>query len=47
MEEALEFTSRDLVHPILTKGNLTDLDKFIDMMKAGKLPGRAVLKVAA
>ncbi|KAK5168910.1 uncharacterized protein LTR77_006219 [Saxophila tyrrhenica] len=47
VEEALEFTARGLVKPILTKGSLSDVDKFIDMMKAGKLPGRAVLKVAA
>lgn len=46
VEECLEFTSRGLVHPILTKGTLNDIDKFCDMMGAGKLPGRAVLKVA-
>ncbi|KAK3724360.1 hypothetical protein LTR37_000984 [Vermiconidia calcicola] len=47
VEEALEFTSRGLVHPILTKGELKDVDKFIGMMLEGKLPGRAVLKVCA
>jgi hypothetical protein len=31
--------------PILAKGNLEDVDKYFEMMTAGKLPGRAVLKV--
>jgi propanol-preferring alcohol dehydrogenase len=43
----LDFTARGLVHPILTKGTLDDVDKFCEMMLAGKLPGRAVLKVSA
>lgn len=43
----LDFTARDLVHPILTKGTLDDVDKFCEMMLAGQLPGRAVLKVSA
>jgi hypothetical protein len=30
----------------LTKGTLEDLDKYIDLMVAGKLAGRAVLKVS-
>jgi propanol-preferring alcohol dehydrogenase len=47
VEEALDFTARGLVHPILTKGELKDVDKFIDLMKEGKLAGRAVLKVGA
>jgi len=47
VEEALDFTTRDLVHPILTKGTLDDVDKFCEMMLAGKLPGRAVMKVSA
>ncbi|KAK3073094.1 hypothetical protein LTR53_005622 [Teratosphaeriaceae sp. CCFEE 6253] len=46
VEEALDFTARDLVHPILTKGTLSDVDKFCKLMKEGKLPGRAVLKVS-
>ncbi|CAK7234826.1 hypothetical protein SCUCBS95973_009065 [Sporothrix curviconia] len=45
VDEALAFTARGLVHPILTKGTLDDVDKFIDAMVSGKLPGRAVLKV--
>lgn len=47
VEEALDFTSRGLVHPILTKGSLSDIDKFCKLMIEGKLPGRAVLKIAA
>ena len=45
VEEALDFTARGVVHPILTKGTLDDVDKYCELMKAGKLPGRAVLKV--
>ena len=45
VEEALDFTARGLVHPILTKGTLDDVDKYCELMIAGKLPGRAVLKV--
>ncbi|KAK6388867.1 hypothetical protein LTR65_007147 [Meristemomyces frigidus] len=47
VEEALDFTARGLVHPILTKGTLADVDKFCKLMEAGKLPGRAVLRIAA
>ena len=47
VEEALDFTARGLVHPILTKGELSDVDKFCRLMIEGNLPGRAVLKVAA
>lgn len=47
VEEALDFTVRDLVHPVLTKGSLADIDKFCDLMGAGQLPGRAVMQVAA
>lgn len=43
----LDFTARGLVKPILTKGTLDDVDKFCEMLAHGKLPGRAVLKVAA
>lgn len=45
VEECLEFTARGLVHPILTKGTLHDVDKFCELMIAGKLPGRAVMKI--
>lgn len=47
VEEALDFCARDLVHPILTKGTLDDVDRFCKLMKAGNLPGRAVLKISA
>ncbi|EXJ96234.1 hypothetical protein A1O1_01360 [Capronia coronata CBS 617.96] len=46
VEEALDFTARGLVHPILSKGTLEDVDKYIEQMIAGKLAGRAVLKVS-
>lgn len=32
VEESLEFTARGLVHPILTKGTLNDVDKFMDLV---------------
>ncbi|KAF1351818.1 alcohol dehydrogenase [Delphinella strobiligena] len=46
VEEALAFTARGLVHPILTKGTLHDVDQFCQLLKAGKLSGRAVVKVS-
>jgi alcohol dehydrogenase, propanol-preferring len=46
VDECLDFTARGLVHPILTKGTLDDVDKYCELMIAGKLPGRAVLKVS-
>ncbi|KAF4305918.1 Mitochondrial substrate/solute carrier [Botryosphaeria dothidea] len=45
VEEMLDFTARDLVHPILVKGKLSELDKYIDLVAEGKIQGRAVLKV--
>ncbi|KAL1962713.1 hypothetical protein VTN77DRAFT_9257 [Rasamsonia byssochlamydoides] len=47
VEEALDFTARGLVHPILSKGKLEDLEEFMNKMKAGQLAGRAVLQVAS
>ncbi|KAJ4363543.1 hypothetical protein N0V83_009839 [Neocucurbitaria cava] len=47
VEEALDFTARGLVHPILTHGGLEDIDRFCADMNAGKLAGRAVIKIAA
>jgi len=47
VEEALDFTARGLVHPILTHGGLEDIDRFCADMDAGKLAGRAVIKIAA
>lgn len=47
VDECLDFTARGLVHPILTKGTIDDVDKYCELMIAGKLAGRAVLKVAS
>lgn len=47
VEEALDFTARGLVHPILTHGGLQDIDRFCADMNAGRLAGRAVIKIAA
>ena len=46
-EEALDFTARGLVHPVLTYGGLGDVERFIKDIKEGKLAGRAVIKVAS
>ena len=45
VEEALDFTARDLVHPVLTHGGLADIEGFIKDLQEGKLAGRAVIKV--
>ncbi|KAH7161744.1 chaperonin 10-like protein [Dactylonectria macrodidyma] len=47
VEEALDFTARGLVRPILSKGKLEDLDSWIRKLVDGKVAGRAVLQVAA
>jgi propanol-preferring alcohol dehydrogenase len=47
VEEALEFTARGVVKPILTHGGMEDIDRFCADMNAGKLAGRAVIKIAA
>ncbi|KAF4334889.1 polyketide synthase enoylreductase [Fusarium beomiforme] len=47
VDEALDFAARGLVRPVLTKGTLHDVDKFCDLMQAGKILGRVVLKVSA
>lgn len=46
-DEALEFTARGLVRPILTHGGLDDINRFCEEMNAGRLVGRAVIKIAA
>ena len=46
VDEALDFVARDIVHPILTHGSLHDINDLCDKMSAGKLMGRAVIKVA-
>jgi propanol-preferring alcohol dehydrogenase len=47
VEEALDFTARGLVKPILTHGGMEDINRFCDDMNQGKLAGRAVIKIAA
>jgi propanol-preferring alcohol dehydrogenase len=47
VEKALDFTARGLVKPILTHGELKDIDRFCQDINAGKLAGRAVIKIAA
>ncbi|EKJ76064.1 hypothetical protein NXS19_002873 [Fusarium pseudograminearum] len=47
VEEALEFTARGLVHPILSKGKLEDLDDWLHKLATGQVAGRCVLQVAA
>lgn len=46
-DQCLDFTARGLVRPILSHGNLEDINRFLDDMGAGRLAGRAVIKVAA
>lgn len=46
-DEALDFTARGLVRPVLTYGGMEDIDRFCEEMIAGKLVGRAVIKIAA
>ncbi|KAI1027225.1 hypothetical protein LB504_008054 [Fusarium proliferatum] len=45
-DEALDFAARGLIHPILTKGTLHDIDRFFDMLQEGSVPGRAMIKVS-
>lgn len=45
-DEALDFAARGLVKPVLTKGGMEDIDRFMDDMTAGKMAGRAVIKIA-
>lgn len=45
-EEALEFTVRGLVKPVLTIGEMKDLDRLMDEMAEGTVAGRVVIKVA-
>lgn len=47
VEEALDFTARGLVRPILTHGVLEDIERFCDEIRKGNLPGRAVIKMDA
>lgn len=47
MDDALDFTARGLVRPVLTHGTLHDLNDHIAKLKDGKIAGRAVVKIAA
>lgn len=47
VEEALDFTARGLVRPILSKGKLEDLDEWIEKLATGQVAGRCVLQVSA
>ncbi|OOF95365.1 hypothetical protein ASPCADRAFT_147576 [Aspergillus carbonarius ITEM 5010] len=47
VDEALDFTARGIVHPVLTKGKLDDLDSWVEKMVKGQLAGRVVLQVTA
>lgn len=47
VDEALDFTARGLVHPVLTHGSLHDLNSLCAKMHEGKIAGRAVIKISA
>ncbi|OQV06984.1 Alcohol dehydrogenase GroES-like domain-containing protein [Cladophialophora immunda] len=47
VEEALDYTVRGLVHPILTKGTLADVEHYCKMLQQSKISGRAVIKVSS
>ncbi|RSL68009.1 hypothetical protein CEP54_003008 [Fusarium duplospermum] len=47
VEEALDFTARGLVRPILSKGKLEDLDDWVQKLATGQVAGRCVLEVTA
>ncbi|KAK7418437.1 hypothetical protein QQX98_003929 [Neonectria punicea] len=46
VEDALDFTARGLVRPILSKGKLEELDSWVEKLVKGQVAGRAVLKVS-
>ncbi|KAM5356876.1 hypothetical protein ACJ41O_003522 [Fusarium nematophilum] len=46
VEEALDFTARGLVRPILSKGKLEELDEWVHKLATGQVAGRCVLQVA-
>ncbi|KAK6439772.1 hypothetical protein LTR95_004013 [Oleoguttula sp. CCFEE 5521] len=47
VDEALDFVKRGLVRPVLTKGTLADVDKYLALLSEGKVAGRVVLNVVA
>lgn len=47
VDEALDFTARGLVKPMLVRGGLADIDQLSERMVKGELSGRAVIDVWA
>lgn len=47
VDEALDFTARGLVKPILVKGSMNDIDDLSAKMMAGQLAGRVVIDLWA
>jgi hypothetical protein len=41
-----QISNADNHQPILTKGTLAEVDKYLELMHQGQLAGRVVLKVA-
>ena len=46
VDEALDFVARGLVKPSLTIGTLHDVNEMFEKIGAGKMPGRAVIKLS-
>lgn len=46
LEEAIEFYARGEIHPTVTERPLDDINEVFDEMKAGKIEGRMVLRLA-
>jgi D-arabinose 1-dehydrogenase-like Zn-dependent alcohol dehydrogenase len=44
-KEMFEFTEKGLVHPVLHKGSIRDVEKYLDLMVERKLLGKVVLKM--
>ena len=47
VDEALQWTARGLVKPILSHGTIEDINGFCEKMEKGDLVGRAVIKIAS
>ncbi|KAM5359981.1 hypothetical protein ACJZ2D_014075 [Fusarium nematophilum] len=46
VDEAFDFAARGLIHPVVCKGKLEDLDTWIRKLEAGEVAGRIVLQVS-
>ncbi|EKG18596.1 hypothetical protein MPH_04131, partial [Macrophomina phaseolina MS6] len=44
-KEMFDFTRRGLVRPVLHKGSLEDVEKFLDLIVEKRLLGKVVLKI--